>query len=409
MSSSAQTIRNIISLNLKTFARQKGRITALLAITATLCLAAGLAGNFFLTGAGIARQIPVAIVDLDESAETLMIISAIMESPEHGALLQFSRRTQQDAATALEAGSVVAVITLPENFGAAMTGGRNIPFAVDYNRDMPLMSALVRVVADSFADMLRSSQTGVYVTLNYAALQELPPYLYNAIFMGVNMRFLGLVMNRSDMFAVETQSVTGGLAIWQAYFMASYIALMMCFAFVMTDAVRLNFRSYFLLNLALRGVSPREVFLACAVSYLILIMALNAGLWLSVALISAALELPAVGLGFSLLWGITVVAAVLASFAAMLTFVFSGALSAGIFTAAFTGVSLFLSGGIIPVDYFSQGFRLLSNAVFNTWGVRLFSAALTDGSLIIPTAACAGFTLLFSAIGCTAAGFRGRV
>ena len=399
---------NVINLNLKTFVVQKGRIAALFFLTAVLCLAAGLSGHFFLTDGSVVEPITVAVVDLDESIETRMILSAIMDAPEYGELLVFSRPSPADAASILDDGRTTAVITLPEGFGNSMTRGENMPFAVAYNRERPLASALVRVVADAFADMLRSSQMGVYVTLNYALAQDIPQTQYDMIFMSVNMRFIGLVQNRQDMFVSDIQSVTGELVIWQAYFIAVYIALMMCAAFVMTDAVRRNFSRYFIISLGMRGVSHRVVCLACVMSYFLLFLVLNIGLWLCITFLSYLLGLPAFGINAGLACGVVVIAAALAAFAVMLTFVFDSSLSAGAFTAVFTVVSLFLSGGIIPAAYFSESFQLMSNAVFNTWGVRLLAAALTEGNLLMPVAACVGFGLIFMGIGCVAVKLRGR-
>ena len=409
MTSTMQNFWNIVSLNLKTFAGQKIRIISFFLLIALLCLTAGLAGSFFMTGGNIAGPISVAVVDLDNSFETGLILSAITESNENDSLLTFSSHSPESARDALRDGSVVAVITLPENFGLGITTGENIPFTVTYNRDMPLTSALVRISADTFANMLRTSQTGVYITLNYAALQELPQEQYNMIFIGVNMRFLGFVLNREDIFISDVQSVTGGLLIWQAYFIAAYAALMMCAAFIMTDALRRNFSRFSLISLKNRGVSPPIIFLACTSAYFLLFSALNAGLWLFANVLLTASGMPIFALNPALLLGVFIIAAVLAAFAAMLTFAFESVLSAGVFTAVLTGLSLFLSGGIIPVEYFSGGLQFAANTVWNTWGVRLLGAALTGESIVLPMIMCIAFGLAFTGIGCIAAGKRGAM
>ncbi|MCL2674234.1 MAG: ABC transporter permease [Defluviitaleaceae bacterium] len=400
-------ILNVISLNLKTFMRQKIRILALFLFISLLGTVAGLAGNLLLTSTNIADTIPLAIVDLDDSFESRMLLSGITETV-GSSMLELSILDKHSAADALENGIVSAVVTMPENFGASIISGENMPFIVAYNRNTPLVSALVRIAADSFADMLRSSQTGVYVTLNYALAQDIPQEQYNSILMNINMMFIGLVMNRAEMFTEETVSVAGLLSIWQVYFITAYIALMMCASFVMTDTTQRNFGHYAMVNLSLRGISSGKVFLACAISYWLLLLALNAGVFLCAAALSAFLGLPAISVNAWFVPGIAAVAAVLAAFAAMLAFAFNSTLSAGIFTAVFVGISLFLSGGVIPLEFLSSGIQFLSHFVFNTWGVRLLAAVITGENSVLPLVMCVLFGSFFAAIGCIAANSRGR-
>ncbi|MCL2565411.1 MAG: ABC transporter permease [Defluviitaleaceae bacterium] len=410
MISPIENFLNILALNLKTFARQKMRIASFFMLIALLCLGAGLAGNFFVSGQNIINPIYVAVVDLDNSFETGLILSAITESTENDGLLSFAYHSPESAADALSEGSVVAIITLPENFGIGITTGENIPFTVTYNQNMPLISALVRISADAFADMLRISQTGVYITLNYAAAMDLPQAQYDMIFLGVNMRFLGFVLNRDKMFVTDTLSVTGGLLIWQAYFIAAYISLMMCAAFVMTDTIRRNFNRFSLISLKNRGIPSYMIFGACVTAYFLLFAALNTGLWLFSNILLTVFYMPPFILNAALLLAVFVVITVLSSFAAMLTFVFDSPLSAGVFTAVFAGLSFFLSGGIIPIALFSDGMQIVSNLVWNTWAASLLAAALTEGLIgWAAIAICASFGLVFAAIGCIAAGKRSEV
>jgi len=409
MSSYATAFWNLVNLNLKSFAQQKFRIALLFFLIILLSFFAGAAGSFFLSSAVMTEPISVAIVDLDNSFETRMILSAVTESAEYGSLLEFSHHSATSAVKALQDGEVAAVFTLPENFGRGITTGENIPFTVTYNQDMPLLSALVRVSAEAFADMLRLSQMGVYVTLNYAALRELTPEHYDMIFMGVNMRFLSLVLGRGEIFVKDTLSVTGGLLIWHSYFIAAYIALMICCAYVMTDVLRLNYSRYFIISIKSRGISSNIVFIACICSYFLLFFLINLTLWLLSLSTASIFGLPPFALSLNLLLGVAAISAVLAAFAAMLTFVFGSALSAGIFTAVFAVLSLFLSGGIIPVEFFSKTLHLASNAVWSTWGVRLLSSAFLGEPMILPITISLLFGLIFSGVGCAAAAFKGRV
>ena len=400
---------NMVQMNLKTFAAHKTRAGALCLLIALMCLAAGLVGDVFLRGGDVVGIIAVAVVDKDNSLETRMIVSSIIEQGELHGLIELLPMDEDSALEALAQDRLTAVLTFPPGFGASMVAGENMPFSVAYNLQRPLTSELVKVMSDAFANMLRSSQTGIYVTLNYAATRQITPEQHHAIFLGVNMTFLSLVLNRAEIFAQEVLSITGGLAIWQSYFIAAYLALMTLSAFVMTDVIRYNFGRHTLVSLRMCGVSLDDVFLACVVSYFVLLLALNGGLWLSVALFSAVFALPSIGAGIGLAIGALVVSAVMSVFAAMVTFSFESHLFAGVFAAAFAVMSLFLSGGVVPMEYFSAEVRFASLGVFSTWGSRLLTALISGGDVVWPLVACAVFAAIFAAIGCRAIKACGRV
>ena len=377
-------------------------------LIALLATAAGLLGNFFLSEANIAGPVHIAIVDLDDSFETRMILSVITEqSDDYAEMLRFADKTPSGANEALQNGYISAIITLPENFGWSVLSGENLPFVVTYNAERPLSASLIRVVANAFADMLRTSQMGVYVTLNYALEQDLSREDFDMVFMGVNMRFLGFVLGRDEMFVTQLQSVTV-IPIWQSYFIAAYIALMICAALVMTDAVRRNFSKHCLVSLRNRGISVHTVFAACVFAYFLLFAVLNAAFWLLVTSLPSIADVMQFPINVSFLASVVAISLSLAAFAAMLTFVFDNAFSAGAFASLFAVVSLFLSGGIIPVIYFSDGLRVLSNFVWSTWGSELLAAAILDESIFFQAAMCLLFGWIFAVLGTAFASRRGR-
>jgi len=384
-------------------------MVSLFCLIALLASAAGLLGNFFMSETNIAGPIYIAIVDLDDSFETRMILSVITEqSDDYAEMLKFANKTPQSANEALQSGDISAIITLPDNFGWSVLSGENLPFVVTYNAERPLSAALVRVVATAFADMLRTSQMGVYVTLNFALEQDLPRENFDMIFMGVNMRFLGFVLARDEMFVVDTQSVTGGLHIWQSYFIAAYIALMICAAFVMTDAIRRNFSRHCLVSLGNRDISTHTIFASCVFSYFLLFLMLNAALWLLVTNMPSVYNLIPFSINMRFFASVAVISLSLAAFSSMLTFVFDNAFSAGAFASLFAVVSLFLSGGIVPVMYFSDGLRVASGFVWSTWGSSLLAAAILDESILWQATMNLVFCLIFAIFGAVFANRRGR-
>ena len=408
MSKFAEAFWNIAGLNIKIFAGQKNRLFSLFLLSILASFFAGAFGYFFLSEASFSGPISVAVVDLDDSFESRLILSSITDDAGQTDLIEFYRHSLDSANEALYGGSIAAIITLPENFGNSIISGENMPFTVTYNQNTPLLSALVRVSADAFADMLRSSQTAIYVTLNYAATQEPSAESYNIIFTAVNMRFLSLVLSRGLIFTDIELSATGGLPIWQSYFIAAYIALMLCVSYVMTDTPRKYYNRFFLLSIKNRGLSVRLVHLALIAAYFALILALNIVLLILPLLFSNILGVTFFEINPAILLSVIIVTVVLSAFAAMLVFAFNSTLSAGAFTAVFAAVSLFLSGGIIPSEFFSDGFRAAANLSWSTWGVRLISAAWLGENLTLHIIANMLFGLAFALIGYLASVLRGR-
>ena len=389
---------NLLLLNLKTFAGQKFRMVVLLLLMFSVSFVAGAAGTLFLTEGVLARPIAIALVDLDDSIESRMILSAIVDEQSYVDLIEFAILSPKEAQAVLDDGYVTAIITLPEGFARGMQTGRNIPFSVTLSDERPLAAALVQVAVESFADMLRSSQIGVYTTLNFANAEGISRAEFERVLMAINMRFIGLVMNRSLAFIHDEQSATGGLYIWQAYLIAMFCTLMLCVSFALTDPMRQIYSKFTVLKLKRRGASWLKLFAACFAAIFLLFAAINTGAWfwffdLCLGSLLSAIVLTA---GF-------------AAFASMITFVFASNFAAGSFSAVYAAISLFLSGGIIPVGFFGEELRIISSLAFNTWAVRLISDTLLDESTVMQMAACISFAFLFAAIGCFAAYCRGRV
>jgi hypothetical protein len=184
------------------------------------------------------------------------------------------------------------------------------------------------------------------------------------------------------------------------------VALILCAAFVMTDSIRKDLNRHTLISLKIKGVSPFVVFLATVVSYFLLLVFLNIVLW-AVAVFGLSIEINA-----GLVGAVAVVLAVVATFAAMITFAFKNALSAGIFTTIFVAASLFLSGGVVPVAYFSGWLRQAAEFTFNFWATRILAFPLSGdyGGFVLNAALmCILFGLIFGALGFLAVYFKSRV
>jgi len=356
---------NALKLNIKTFYYHKVRIIVFAIVLVLLCLAAAATGRYFLYGENFVGPIHIGLVDKDDSFETRLILSNIEDHSEYYELIEFTHFTENEAIIVLENNEIAAIVTLPPNFGAGIISGENIPFAITYATNRPFTSSIVKMVSYSFADMLRSAQTGVYITLNYANAADITPMRFNEIFFGVNVRFLGIVMERTDIFDTQMQYLTGRVNIQTAYLIAAFITAMLCTFFVLTDIIRKNYSEFTIKTLKLRGIKLSNIFFGTVLSYFVVLTLCASVVLFLMENITLALVLSGVVVIFTV-----------ATLGAMVTFVFKNHLSSGIFVTLFIVVSLFLSGGVIPVDFFPPGLRITSYFTFNYWAARLLEVGL---------------------------------
>ena len=379
---------SILKINLQTFYAHKVRLFAFAFFLLVIVILASIVGSYILTTGDATPTIQVAIVDQDNSFETSLIMSSIANAEEYQGFIYFTQMNESQATVALAGGYKTAVITFPPYFGHAMTTGGNIPFEISYNVNQPLASAMVRIIADSFADMLRSSQIGVYTTLNYAwdavanANITLPEY--DAIFWQINLQFLNFVLTRHTLFAQEEVYATN-MPLALHYFFSAYIFLMMCSFFVLSDLVAKNFTRHNIVSLKGRGVGEWQVFVGSGLAYFVVLFLIS---W--VGLISSwfwAGQFLLDNFGeswvpFQLVTPLALVCFGTSVFGVMVTFLFKSDVSRGLFVSVFAIVSLFLSGGIVPFVFLPAEVQSIATFVPSYWALRMFENVVLFGGLL---------------------------
>ena len=223
---------NVFVLNIKLFASQWARLLGFLLLMFVLGGVGWLAMNHFSTDNAI-HPVGVAIVDHDNSLETMLILQTITEAEEYTGLIEFLIMDADSARDKLYADAVAAVITFPEDFGLAMTTGENLPFSVVYSPNRPLASSFIHIVAGAFADMLEASQTGVYTTLNFAREADITSAQFDMVFWGVNLQFLGMIMNRQAVFDVQAVETSSAPLLLQYGFTGFLLGLLSVFLVLM--------------------------------------------------------------------------------------------------------------------------------------------------------------------------------
>jgi ABC-2 type transport system permease protein len=93
-----------------------------------------------LLSEGVARNLPVAVVDLDHSSISRNVISQLNAAPEIE--VGFFPISQQKGEELVRLGKVYGVITIPQNFGANLKSGKQVSIINQYNSNLLLPGGL---------------------------------------------------------------------------------------------------------------------------------------------------------------------------------------------------------------------------------------------------------------------------
>ena len=355
-------------INLKTFWAHKWQFALIWVGMLLLGMVVGIHTQRLLSSEGLLAPSHVALVDLDHSLETSLIMSAIGDATEYEGLVYFIAMTEADAHAALVAGEIVAMVVFPVGFGHEMTTGGNLPFEVSYNLSQPFESAVIRLVADAFAEMLKSSQIGVYTVLNYAwgAVETgaLTQAQYESIFWQVNFYFIEMVLGRHALFEVQTVYATGVPPVWH-YGTVAYLVVLLWLSVRMAHLARDNMTAHNLRLLKASGVTFWQVWLGTVGAMLAVLVGTSLAVWAGLLWWRLLPVMPVIGvaLGISMIGGVT-------------TFVFERRASRGLFSAVACGVGLVMAGGVVPMAFLPAAIQGL--APFNPlyWAIWLLQASL---------------------------------
>ncbi|WRS28780.1 ABC transporter permease [Oscillospiraceae bacterium MB08-C2-2] len=364
----------IVSLALRHFATKWRRFALFIGLTALLCIAAGLLGRFFLTQQRAVEPVSIVLVDLDDTTETRMGFQLLSGMESYSQLLVFEKQEQLKAQEMLRNGLITAVVTIPQGFTDSIKSGVNTPFRLEYSEKTPLKSQLVAAFAQSFAEMLKTSQAGVYTALEYGREQG-DDTLYPMLFQSINLEYLRLVGYRDDLFIRQTLSVTASMDAMDYYILCALVFLLGLSPVLLLESV---------LVLQCPGVTGglRRAGIGNFRSSL----ALLAALWAACLCVGGSLSLllwafaQVGGLAFAPTFpffaGLAVILLAVAAATLLIARLLPSPGAGSLCTALFSLAALLVSGGIIPTDYLSPRLQLLGRLTLNRWAVPLLGEGL---------------------------------
>ena len=115
-----------------------------------------------------ADKMSVGIVNLDDSAETAVIVSALAGSAEAADGLEIIEVSESDAKLMIENDTLVSYIIFPGKFTEKMMKGESSELIVVGNPDMQLESYVISSVIDTVVRHIRNSQANILTINHYA-------------------------------------------------------------------------------------------------------------------------------------------------------------------------------------------------------------------------------------------------
>ena len=363
------------------------RFVLFVLITAALTLGFALIGRDKLYSDIITEPISVIIVDHDKSMESQMFTQMFMDYEPYKNIIHFTTDTEENALIKIRANEAAAVLILPADFSEHIKDGTNEPFIVHLNDAQSLKSTLVKYFAEAFSDLLAASQSGVYAALSYTRLNY--PESYNRTFTIANLKFIGLVLNRGDMFRVREYAAIDTIPTFLHYAVHIWLFLNFAAMILFFDILTKNFSRLTRAKLRVEKVCSVKFAAQLTLSVFTVFLMLNAPLFI------AALKMFA--LPARLLVPVIPIILCISLLVVFCAFFFRDYAAACMLTSVFSVLGIFLAGGVVPREFFMPDIRPVSYFTLNYWMYESITTTyLGQGFAVLPVIGVS--VLLFSGL-----------
>lgn len=259
---------------------------------------------------------------------------------------QVTAMEYEEAIRSLEREQVTAVLVLPENFVGGVINGTNPDVEVIIRGDSPMDGLLTLWIGQSASDMLAAVQSGVYAVLELYA-QNPPENLSNQdVIARINLRYISWMMNRQDMYRMQTIPVTEQLPVGLHYALSLLAYLV------------LSLSPFFMPVYESRWLAAQKRYRTVGRgSWIFYLSGLTAG-WVIIFVLLAAAQLIIAGGSIAGIIGTSALCALFCTgFAGVCCLLTADTGSCGVLSFICSLVFLALSGGILPPVLMPQGLR----------------------------------------------------
>lgn len=196
-------------------------------IVMLLLIAGGvLAVSLVMSDAGVFQTAEIGVVIPEDENQTKMVAQFISNMDSVKSVCHFQYLDQKSALDALDAGSLDAVISLPEQFYEDVDSGKNTPATIYFPKNAPLNTRVFGELVTDGVSLLRTAEAGVYAAYDTAGIYR-AELTNDQIGDVIADLYIYEALDRTLVFQKSVYSSLGKADLYQYYFSAGVLILLL--------------------------------------------------------------------------------------------------------------------------------------------------------------------------------------
>lgn len=196
-------------------------------IVMLLLIAGGvLAVSLVMSDAGVFQTAEIGVVIPEDENQTKMVVQFISNMDSVKSVCHFQYLDQKSALDALDAGSLDAVISLPEQFYEDVDSGKNTPATIYFPENAPLNTRVFGELVTDGVSLLRTAEAGVYAAYDTAGIYK-AELTNDQIGDVISDLYIYEAFDRTLVFQKSVYSSLGKADLYQYYFSAGVLILLL--------------------------------------------------------------------------------------------------------------------------------------------------------------------------------------
>lgn len=192
-----------------------------------LLIAGGvLAVSLVMSDAGVFQTAEIGVVIPEDENQTKMVVQFISNMDSVKSVCHFQYLDQKSALDALDAGSLDAVISLPEQFYEDVDSGKNTPATIYFPENAPLNTRVFGELVTDGVSLLRTAEAGVYAAYDTAGIYK-AELTNDQICDVISDLYIYEAFDRTLVFQKSVYSSLGKADLYQYYFSAGVLILLL--------------------------------------------------------------------------------------------------------------------------------------------------------------------------------------
>lgn len=196
-------------------------------IVMLLLIAGGvLAVSLVMSDAGVFQTAEIGVVIPEDENQTKMVAQFISNMDSVKSVCHFQYLDQKSALDALDAGSLDAVISLPEQFYEDVDSRKNTPATIYFPENAPLNTRVFGELVTDGVSLLRTAEAGVYAAYDTAGIYR-AELTNDQIGDVISDLYIYEAFDRTLVFQKSVYSSLGKADLYQYYFSAGVLILLL--------------------------------------------------------------------------------------------------------------------------------------------------------------------------------------